>query len=75
MWLSERWVGPVDRAALEVKIKSGKYGIRDMWLWKTLTGVSEPLLKQAADKMCPDQAPVDKDGEALPLIIIDRSKE
>lgn len=69
-WLASRWVGPVERAELEARIKSGVYGIRDMWLWKVMTGQSESLMKQAADKMLPDLVDVTSAGKEIRTVVI-----
>jgi hypothetical protein len=53
-WHGEAWVRPTNLQELAAKIQSGTYSVRDMYLFKALTGKSEPILKAFGDKLLAD---------------------
>lgn len=73
IWHVDAWEKDTVLKQLEEKIDSGTYSVRDRFLFMCLKG-NDRLIKTLADKLIPDRAPEDKDGNA-PMMIIDRSKE
>lgn len=70
LWHLEKWEKDSLVDELEAKVASKKYSIRDIWLLRALKG-SEPILKQAADKVLADLHDLrGKDGADLPTPIV-----
>ena len=67
MWHKDKWEQESLLNALETKIASGRYSIRDMWLYKALRG-DIAILKQAADKVLADLHDVSTAGEPIRMI-------
>lgn len=53
-WHNEKWYKNTDMAKLAKKIQSGKYSVRDIYLYKALTAKSDRILSSFGDKILPD---------------------
>lgn len=53
-WHNEKWVKKTDLEKLSARIKSGKYSVRDVYLYKAMTGKSDRILASFGDKILPD---------------------
>lgn len=76
VWHVNAWEKDTILETLTEKINSGIYSVRDIFLWHALQknkGERERL--KFADKLIPDRAPEDRDGNVQPLMVIDRGKE
>lgn len=70
IWHSEKWEIDSDVPALQAKLKTGKYSVRDVFLAKALQG-NERVLGIFANKLLPDLVDVKSDGEkvAMPVLV------
>lgn len=70
-WASNVWVLDQDKDVLETKIASGKFSVRDMFLYKCLTG-NERMIQTLANKLLPDQVDVTSGGSPVRIINVIR---
>lgn len=67
-WHSEKWEKEQEVEKLAAKIKTGVYSVRDIFLYKALTG-SEKILGIFADKLLPDLVDIrTPDGVQIDLL-------
>lgn len=52
-WHNAKWMKTTDFAKLEKRINSGKFSVRDMYLYKAMKG-NDRLLARFGDKILPD---------------------
>lgn len=64
IWHHDKWEVDSDVPALQEKLKTGKYSVRDVFLAKALQG-NERVLSIFANKLLPDLVDVKSDGEKL----------
>jgi len=64
VWHSEKWEIDSDVPALQAKLKTGKYSVRDVFLAKALQG-NERVLSIFANKLLPDLVDVTSGNEKL----------
>lgn len=69
IWHSEKWEIDSDVPALQAKLKTGKYSVRDVFLAKALQG-NERVLSIFANKLLPDLVDHRTNGKDLPTPIL-----
>jgi len=69
VWHSEKWEIDSDVPALQAKLKTGKYSVRDVFLAKALQG-NERVLSIFANKLLPDLVDHTTNGKDLPTPIL-----
>lgn len=69
VWHADAWKIDSDVPALQAKLKTGKYSVRDVFLAKALQG-NERILGIFANKMLPDLVDHTTGGQPLPTPIL-----
>jgi hypothetical protein len=68
VWHHDKWEVDSDVPALQAKLKTGKYSVRDVFLAKALQG-NERVLSIFANKLLPDLVDMTSKGEKLNQIL------
>ena len=69
VWHVDKWEVDSDVPALQAKLKTGKYSVRDVFLAKALQG-NERVLSIFANKLLPDLIDHTTNGKDLPMPIL-----
>lgn len=73
-WASEVWNLDQKRTELQAKIESGVYSVRDMFLYKCLSGEVK-LLLALSNKLLPDKIDMTSEGSPIRYINVVRASD
>lgn len=75
-WHNEKWFKNTDMGKLAKKIQSGKYSVRDIYLYKALTAKSDRILADFGDKILPDiSMMIGASGGAVEIDLLGEAKK